>query len=828
MTVLNSLSHIGLFSALKQCNARIVAPHGTAREADDHKVKRTKAILLVFFFSQACLGVAQDTAGVGSISGVAKDVRGTAVKAARVCIQANRCSDSNDAGAFRIINVRPGSYRLEITISGQTPFLSPDVEVRAGLEASIEVTLPKIEVLRQSVTVSAPVFLVPEEVKTSGFLIQRGEISKAAGALQDVSRYLQSLPGVGIGSDAQRNDLIVRGGSPLENLFIVDNVEIPNINNFANFASAGGTTSLIDPALIQDVTFLTGGYPAPYGNSTSSVLQITQREGSREKFGGRLTLGSAGFLSGAILEGPIRKGKGSWVFSAKRSILDAFTSDIGEGGVPVNYNFNTRALYDLTPRDRIWLVNFTGVDTIRIGATSTKHTNDPNRDPELDLTDIRYQGWRSATGLNWQHLFGSRGVGLLGLTDSEANVSETVKDLLKFGLTAPTISQLIAETPALYIENNHEGESTIKYDLTSYLPVVGKLQVGGSFKSFRTVYDTQEPFGTDSPFSPVQNLNPFFLRKSSPTYQSAVYIQSSRNLTPRLNLTWGGRFDNYQALQKNRLSPRLGMSYRITDNLSWRSSYGIYYQQPLLLIIESFPQNAHLAPIRATHIVSGFSYSLGPSTRVTIEAYQKTYNSYPVSSQFRSFSLANAGDTFNVTDILFPYVSAGHGRSRGLEIAVERKFSDRWYGLANISISKARFSALDGVFRPSTFDSPVVFNSLGGYHFGKQWDASVKFAYLSGKPYTPFDQTLSQQQDRGIYDLTRVDGVRAPDYLRLDFRVDRTFTVRKQPFLVFFGLQDATNRRNVIAQAVWDRSLNEARFIPQLGLFPVIGFDWKF
>ena len=151
---------------------------------------------------------------------------------------------------------------------------------------------------------------------------------------------MQTLP---VGTNDFRNDLIVRGGSPLENLFVVDNFEIPNINNFANFASAGGTTSILDADLIRDVTFLTGSYQAPFINRTSSVLQIAQRKGSREAFGGRVALGSAGL--GAILEGPIWKDRGSWVFSGKRSFLDAFTKDIGFGGVPVNYNFSTKALY---------------------------------------------------------------------------------------------------------------------------------------------------------------------------------------------------------------------------------------------------------------------------------------------------------------------------------------------------------------------------------------------------------------------------------------------------------------------------------------------------
>ena len=175
-----------------------------------------------------------------------------------------------------------------------------------------------MEDFQQTVTVTAPAFQAPEAVKNSGFLVAPREILKSAAALQDVSRYVQGLPGVVIGTNDFRNDIIVRGGSPLENLFVVDNVEIPNINAFANFASAGGTVSLLDAELLQDVTFLTGGYPAPYINRTSSVLQVTQREGSRKEFGGWATLGFAG--AGAILEGPINAGKGSWVVSAQTQL----------------------------------------------------------------------------------------------------------------------------------------------------------------------------------------------------------------------------------------------------------------------------------------------------------------------------------------------------------------------------------------------------------------------------------------------------------------------------------------------------------------------------
>ncbi len=780
----------------------------------------------LLFTAVVLTAAAQDTAGVGSVAGTVKAATAAGAAGIRVCVlTTSRCVTTAADGAFRITEVRAGTYQLEITAPGQPPILSPVVSVRAGLDGTVDVILPTVDAVQQSITVSDSVFVAPEEVKTSSFLVQRYEIFKAAGAQQDVSRYIQTLPGVGIGTNDFRNDLIVRGGSPLENLFVVDNVEIPNINNFANFASAGGTTSILDADLIRDVTFLTGGYPAPFTNRTSSVLQIAQREGSREAFSGRVSLGSAGL--GAILEGPLKGKKGSWVFSGKRSFLDAFTKDIGFGGVPVNYNYNTKVLYDLSPRDRVWLVNFSAVDNIRLGLTDKQPKADPDRNPELDLIDIRYQGWRSATGFNWQRLLGERGVGLLGVTHSEANVNQTAKDLLKFGQTGASVTDLINNTPTRFRENSREGESTIKYDLTTYLPMFDKVQAGASFKIFRLRYNTEQPFGRDNPFSAVPNLNPFFLNRRLVTNQTGAYVQSTRNLGSRLNLTWGGRLDNFQLLGRTKFSPRVGLSYQLANKLSLRGSYGIYYQQPQFLFVEAFPQNRGLSPIRANHYVTGISYVVSPTIRFTVEAYRKDYSSYPVSTQFPSFSLANSGDTFAVSDILLPYTSAGRGRVQGVELLIEKKFSARWYGQTNISFSKTRHAGLDGVLRPGTYDYPVIFNALSGYKLSKTWDFSARFVYLSGRPYTPFNEVLSKAQNRGIFDLARVNGVRAPDYLRLDLRVDKTLTVRGKPLLVFFGTQNTTNRRN-IAQVAWDRKANGTRFSRQLGLFPIIGLDWRF
>ena len=769
--------------------------------------------------------VAQDTNGTGTIYGAVTNGGSEAVSNVKICIHdTSRCAVSGVDGRFRITAVRPGQYQLRVTLDGGTPAATASVEVRAGLEHNVDIQLSKLDGGRQSVTVSDSFFVPPEEVKSSSFLVQPQEVFKAAGASQDVSRYVQTLPGVVIGSDDFRNDIIVRGGSPLENLFIVDNIEIPNINAFANFASAGGTIGILDAALIQDVTFLTGGYPAPFINRASSVLQVAQREGSRDGLNGRATLGFAG--AGIVLEGPLARGKGSWIVSARRSFLDLFTDDAGFGGVPVVYTFNAKALYDLTPKDRIWGASITGVDRIRLG--QAEGTKDVTED-EVYNYDIRYQGWRSANGLNWQRLFGSRGVGLLGITHSEARVDQTIKDLVRNGVPPPgvPVDELIATSPLIFQESSGEAESTIKYDLTTYAPGVGKVQAGGSFKLFRIGYNSVSPYGYDSPYSLTPGQNPFVMREQFRSGQSGAYIQGTANLTGRLSLTAGGRFDRYHYIASHRFSPRVALSYRMTDRLSWRASYGSYYQQPFFVFLAAFPENKGLVPFRADHYITGFSYIVNSSLRVTLEAYRKVYRDYPVSLQYPQLSLANIGDTFDVRSILFPLTGAGRGRSQGIELFAEKKFTDRWFGQANIAFSKTRHAGLDTFLRPGSFDYPFVVNGVGGYRLNRKWEFSARASWLSGRPYTPFLLEESTQQRRAIYDLSGVNHERLPNYFRLDVRADRIFTVRDKPLLVFAGFQNVINRNNVASYS-WNRRSNTVELNEQIGIFPLIGMDWRF
>lgn len=774
--------------------------------------------------------IAQDTTGAGGIRGTVVDNAGASAGAVRVCvIETSQCATTGADGGFRVIGLRAGRYQLEVRPADGLPFVSDPIDVRAGLEATVEVTLPTVEGLTQTVSVTAPAFTVPDEVKTSGYLVEPRSVVKSAGALQDVSRYVQSLPGVVLGTDDFRNDIIVRGGSPLENLFIVDNIEIPNINSFATFASAGGTTSLLDANLLRDVTFLSGGYPAPYINRTSGVLQVTQREGNRERLAGEATLGFAG--AGGIVEGPIG-GRGSWVASVRRSFLDLFTNDIGIGGVPVLYTVNAKAVYDVSSRDRVWVVNVSGWDNIRLG-----YTADTELDDELSTLDIRYDGWRAASGVNWQRVFGDVGVGLLGISHAEAKTGQRVRDLVRD--SAPTQpmpmpsplptnpDDLIASSPTVYEEDSRERETTLKYDLTLSLPIVQRLQIGGSFKVFRVDYVAASPFGNDSPYSPVPGISPFALDQRFTAYQSGAYVQSTQNLTSRINVTLGARVDHYQYLSALRVSPRAGVSVALTDNLSWQASTGSYYQQPPFLFLVTFPENRELSPWRADHYVTGLRWAPRPGLRSAIEVYHKRYRDYPVASNLPTVTLANIGDTFDVREIIFPLTTAGRGRATGVEWSLDKRFEGGLYGTASVAWSRTRHAAQDGVFRPGSFDYPLVVSVSGGARLSEGWEVSSRVAALSGRPYTPFDVATSEMQRRGVYDLTTVNASRGPAYARWDVRVDRTFRVIGGPFVLFGGVQNLANRRNV-AGFTWNRRTNSVEVSEQQGLFPNVGFEWRF
>jgi hypothetical protein len=494
--------------------------------------------------------------------------------------------------------------------------------------------------------------------------------------------------------------------------------------------------------------------------------------------------------------------------------------------VPVLYTVNGKVTYDLSPRDRVWLLNVSGADSIRLGLT-----DDSDLTEELSNLDIRYRGRRYATGANWQRTFGGSGVGLLGVSYTRANVDQRIRDLLRGGLPEPgtSVADQIAAGAEVFRENSIESEVAVKYDLTLNVAMAGKLQAGVAARRMRYAYDAASPFGADGPYFAQPDLYPFVLNEQRATTQSAGYVQASRTLGPRVGVTAGVRADRFGYLSAWRTAPRVGVSVKLAPSLSFKGALGRYYQQPFMLFVSAFPENRGITPFRADHAVAGIEWLPDVSTRVTVEAYAKRYAGYPVARDVPALSLANIGDTFAIRDVLFPLVSAGEGEARGLELLAERKASpsSRWFGQANLAVSRTRHAGRDGVLRPGSFDYPIVANLVGTYRASERWLASLRAVYLDGRPLTPIDVAASAAGRRAVYDLAQVNAERAPDYFRADLRVDRRFAVNGRALTVFAGVQNITNRKNFSGFS-WDRRNNSVRTSEQLGVFPILGFDWQF
>ena len=291
--------------------------------------------------------------------------------------------------------------------------------------------------------------------------------------------------------------------------------------------------------------------------------------------------------------------------------------------------------------------------------------------------------------MNWQRIFGLRGVGLFGLSHASARVASTVKDLTRGDALDPAAGyeEIIAGGLVMFEEDSAEEETTLKYDLTWHAGFLGEYRLGGTQKYFVTNYVTLSPLGNEGAFSVVPDINPIALLERVTGVQSRICLQSTHALARKLRLTLEGRFDRYGhfGVSHSRISPRTGLTVALSKTLSWNTSWGIYYQMPFYLFLAAFPQNRLLSPARSEHWVGGLSWSPAANVRITIEGYSKLYKDYPVSSQFPELSFANVGDTFDVRDILYPMASAGRGRANGIEFFAEKKFAGSWFGQVNLA-----------------------------------------------------------------------------------------------------------------------------------------------
>ena len=723
---------------------------------------------------------------------------------------------------FVLAQTRQPMLAADVQPGGKTATASSGTPVKSPPESKAAVAT----IVRSTVQVNANEANDPRETQRPTHATAE-EIQSSAGTYGDFSRYLQLFPGVVFNSD-ESDDLLVRGGNPIENLFLFDGIEVPNINHIATGATTGGLVSMIDTGAIDSIDFQDGGYDASYSERLSSVISIHPRELQNNQPYAEADVGFVG--AGIIRETPFRR-NGVLLLSAHRSLLNLFTNNIGLNGVPIYTNLVTRARWEPNSADSISADSIGGIDTIRITPQDLDNA-------ETNTINTQYDGWRMTNGLRWRHVSSPRRFGTVTLSDSEQEQAIHQQDQLYDNVMPHGYSVKNLPPTTVYSELTHEGVRNVRYD--GYYSVGPRLTAlfGASAHLTRIAYNVAQPLGEQSPLSDdptrsdATSFAPHFW-----TGDSGYYTQLTSVLGHWI-LSAGGRAQTFVFGGNVTATPRISASYGLAAHARLFGSLGKYAQLPPFLHLTSYPQNYLLKPIVVRQINGGIDLIGWDRGNISLEVYQKNYTSYPVSTQYPSLSLANMVDTLGQEFLWIPLASKGTGLTRGIELSGKMHIGGKLFVLANLSFARSLFSGIDRVMRIGNLDYPIVFNAAGRYVLSSHSEFSFRYEATSGRPYTPYLLSESVRQNRPIYDLTRVNAERGPMYRRLDFRVSHTFTFGSERLVAYGGLENAFDRQNFLGIAWLPRYGLDGTckadpnkcvsYQSQMGIFPNFGVSYRF
>ncbi len=710
--------------------------------------------------------------------------------------------------------------------SGEEIARALPVEATSGVDALVAgssqppIPLPKVLTTLEVVANAPGALSAIEPVPT----VTRAEILSSAGTYGDFTRYLQVLPGVVAVSDVS-NDILVRGGHPTENLYVVDGVEVPNINHFSLSGSNGGFTSMIDSTAVDSVEMRPDAYDAGYSSRLSSLISIHTRELGDARQAGNLVAGIAG--AGGLYQRALPH-DGNLLLTAHRSILNLVTNDIGINGVPTYTNGMASLKLHPSDRDTISILSLSGADSIEItpcqtwGATSIDQT--------------QYSGWRSTGALGWMHDFSSEVSA--DLTASSSVTRQQIGQQQQFGAVWADGNCHPASLLPVYSEDSRNGASMLNYEVRVQVRA-WLLSVGASGTLNTTDDSVAQPNGEQSPFSadPARSDADNFHRRFS-TGQSAAFLETEGGFGARWKLLAGLRAETFALTGGYALDPRVSLAYRLNSRQNLHGSVNLSSQLPPIMDMISYPVNRGLRPTEARQEALGMRLWQAGWGTLDLEGYQKNYRREAVSTEYPSLMLSNMVDTLGQEFVWLPLASAGTEQARGLELALNAHWSNRARLMLSAARAQTTYRALDGIRRPGNYDTPLAVNAMGNFVLGRGIQLDLRESASSGRVYTPFDLADSNAQSRGIYDLARINALRGPFYNRLDLELERGFRVPKGVLEVHAGAENVLNRGNLLGY-VW---LDNCRLaagctgagsepvekVDQIGRYPVFSLRYEF
>lgn len=701
-------------------------------------------------------------------------------------------------GNYEIAGIPSGRYTLKASMVGYISVVKTDIIINNTRPAIADFQLQEAQVELQSVTVKADYFQKDPGTANSITAFSYEEIRRAPGGLEDVVRALSTLPGIAQ-AEAGRNDLVVRGGAPSENLYIVDGVPVPNINHFGSQGSTGGPLSFIDLNFVKDVTFSTGGFPVMYGDKTSSVLGINLSDGRKDRLGGKATISATQF--GINAEGPLSKDL-NFLFSARRSYLDFIFKAAGFGFVPEYYDVLSKFKYDINSRNSLSFLFISAFDNVRF----FNNTEDQRYSNSRTMGNDQLQ---YVSAFSFRHLFNS---GFYNLSVSR-------------NFTDYRFSQRDTLQNPIFLNNSREQENIFQADVVFKPAENSEVNTGASLKHIKFNTDILLPYFITT-FGDVLNINS--LNAGNVYSKYSFYTNYNNRPAVWLGFSTGLRLDYFSGISNPwTFSPRGSVSIFPDELTSINLTAGIYYQNPSYIWLAGDAGNKNLKSIKAVHYIAGIERRLREDTQIKIEAFYKLYGNYPASTLRPYLVLANTGAGFGGSEDNFSafalerLVSEGSGDVKGIELQIQKKSSSvPLYGIFSLTYSEAYFRALDGVKRPGSYDQRFIMNLSGGYIFNDSWEASMKFRFSTGSPYTPFNADGSQSVN--LYNSSRLPAMHS-----LDVRVDRRWNFESWTLVTYVDVQNVYNRKNT-GLPRWDARNNAIEKDSSIGILPSIGLTAEF
>ncbi|RGV66096.1 TonB-dependent receptor [Bacteroides thetaiotaomicron] len=691
----------------------------------------------------------------------------------------NKGGVTNAEGKFSIGQVPPGIYRLQASAIGYKTVTTPEY-ILSTRDLHIQIEMEENQTELEGVTVTASPFRRDIESPVSLRIIGLQEIEKSPGANRDISRIVQSYPGVAFSPIGYRNDLIVRGGSPSENRFYLDGVEIPNINHFSTQGASGGPVGILNADLIREVNFYTGAFPTDKGNALSSVLDFKLRDGDMERNSLKATLGASEVSLAS--NGHLGK-KTSYLVSVRQSYLQFLFDMLGLPFLPTftDAQFKLKTRFDA--RNELTVLGLGGIDKMKL---NTKADDEDNEYILSYLPKIQQETF--TLGAVYRHYAG-------------AHVQSVVAS-----------HSYLNNRNTKYQQNDESDPEHLMLRLRSTEQNTQlRLENSSSFRNWKVTV------GTSLDYSQYSNTTfQKIYTDRAQTFDYHTYLGIMRwglfgtvnytSIDERFTASLGLRADanNYSAAMKDlsdQLSPRLSLSYQLTEHWSLSGNAGLYYQLPPYTALGFKNNNGLYANKYALRYMQvsqgsiGLNWRKGDTFEVSVEGFYKDYDKIPLSVA-DGIPLTCKGNDYGVigNELL---TSTAQGRSYGAELLLKWLVAKKLNLASSFTLFKSEYRTdKESEYIASAWDNRFIFNLRGTYNLPRHWSVGMKVSCIGGAPYTPYDADKSSlvtawnAQGKPYYDYTRYNEERLPAFTQVDIRIDKTFYLKRCMLGFYIDLQN--------------------------------------